>query len=176
MGRSPSTEGVQRDLLPLIEGTSITTKLGEISTSNILFICAGAFSSVKETDLMPELLGRLPVRIKLQPLTRSDYKKILTEVDHNLLQQYRLLLKAEAIDIEFTESGIDSICRVSEELNLANENLGARRLHSVIEKVLENLSFLGSDSPHKHLIIDKDFVAQELKEHFAKTDLRRYLI
>jgi len=176
VGRSPSTEGVQRDLLPLIEGTTVSTKIGDISTENILFICAGAFSSVKETDLMPELLGRLPIRIKLQSLTRKEYKKILTEVDHSLLEQYTHLLKTENIDIEFAESGINLICQLSEELNLSNENLGARRLHSVIEKVLENILFLGSDNQQKHITIDEEFVQKELKDHFTKADLRRYLI
>ena len=158
----------------MIEGTTVNTKIGDISTSNILFICAGAFSYVKVTDLMPELLGRLPNRLNLKTLTRREYKKILTEVDDNLLYQYKKLLEIEGIDVEFTEDGIDSICLISEELNLSNENLGARRLLSVIEKTIESISFMGTET--KKFTIDKEYVERELKDYFTKIDLKKYLI
>ena len=181
-GRNPSSEGVQRDLLPLIEGTTVSTKHGDVNTTNILFICAGAFTISKPTDIMPELLGRLPNRIHLQPLSKKDFKKILTEVDNNLIIQYQKLLETEGIYMNFTEEAIDLICSssirllVSEEQNTSSENLGARRLPSVIEKITENIGYLGPDSEQKEYTIDKAFVMKELKDHFTKADLRRYML
>lgn len=181
-GRNPSSEGVQRDLLPLIEGTTITTKNGDVNTTNILFICAGAFSISKPTDIMPELLGRLPNRIQLQPLTKKDFKKILTGVENNLVFQYQKLMQTEGISLTFTDDAIDLICSsrifssVCEEQNLSTDNLGARRLPAVIEKITEKISFQGPDSSEKEYLINREFVLRELKDHFAKADLRRYML
>lgn len=154
----------------------MNTKSGDINTTNILFICAGAFSSVKPTDLMPELLGRLPNRITLSSLTRKEFRRILTEVDNNLILQYQKLLETEGITLDFTPEAIDLICSISEDINLSTENLGARRLLSVIEKITENISFLGPDSPQKHYVIDKELIYQEMKEYVQKIDYKRSML
>jgi ATP-dependent HslUV protease ATP-binding subunit HslU len=175
-GRNPSSEGVQRDLLPIIEGTTISTKAGDINTTNILFICAGAFSFSKPTDLMPELLGRLPNRISLRSLNRHDFRKILSEVENGLIFQYQQLLSTEGISVEFTADALDMICVMSEEINLTTENIGARRLLSVLEKILEEIGFQGPDNKQKTFVIDTDYIQQEAKNLLAKQDLRRYLL
>lgn len=175
-GRNPSSEGVQRDLLPIIEGTTISTKVGDINTTNILFICAGAFSFSKPTDLMPELLGRLPNRISLKPLNRGDFRKILTEVENGLIFQYQKLLETEGISLEFTPEAIDLICSMSEEINLTTENIGARRLLSVIEKVLEEIGFQGPDSQQRSYVIDPEYIRHEAKALMGQQDLRRYML
>lgn len=182
-GRSPSTEGVQRDLLPLIEGTTIQTKFGDVSTNHILFVCSGAFNNTKPSDLMPEFLGRLPLQINLKALTRKDFEQILTGVEYNLLHQHKELLKTEGLDIEFTQEGIERICELSEEMNLSTENIGARRLHSVLEKVLEEISYEGpdwrdEDSEHesKKYVICTEYVDKMMEGYREKNDYTKYLL
>jgi ATP-dependent HslUV protease ATP-binding subunit HslU len=144
-GADVSREGVQRDLLPLIEGTTVNTKHGPIKTDHILFIASGAFQLSKPSDLLPELQGRLPIRVELQPLTKEDFIKILKEPDNSLIKQYIGLMKTENVDLEFTDEGIDSIADISTHINSTIENIGARRLHTILEKVLEDISFTASD-------------------------------
>jgi len=174
--KSPSSEGVQRDLLPLIEGTVVNTKYGEVKTDHILFVTSGAFSNSKPTDLIPELLGRLPIRVELKPLTKQDMTRILTETKYNLILQNQELLKQEDIELIFTEDAITEIAGLSEQFNLALENIGARRLHSVLEKVLEDISFEGPDLENKKVLITPEYVREKLKEIQDKTDLSRYVI
>ena len=175
-GRSPSTEGVQRDLLPLIEGTTVTTKFGDINTSHILFVCSGAFSNSKPSDLMPELLGRLPLQINLKPLTRKDFEVILTGIEFNLLSQHKQLMKTEGIDIDFSADGIKRICELSEEMNLSTQNIGARRLQSVLEKVLEDISYEGSDNVAKEFVINAQYVDKMMVNYREKNDYTKYLL
>ena len=158
------------------EGTTITTRFGDINTGHILFICAGAFSTASPSDLMPELLGRLPNRIELKALNRHDFKKVLKDVEYNLLMQQQNLLGTENIQIEFTESGIDYLCLAAEEINLATENIGARRLHSVIEKIVEDISFEGPDNETKSFSIDEDFIKLRLHETRRNADYSKYML
>lgn len=176
-GKSPSTEGVQRDLLPLIEGTRISTKRGwDINTNHILFICAGAFSTNSPSDLMPELLGRLPNKINLKSLNRHDFKKILKDVEFNLLMQQQQLLMTENIKIEFTEDGIDFLCLAAEEMNQTTENIGARRLHALIEKIVEDISFEGPDNANKFFELNEEFIKNKLAEMRKTTDYSKYML
>jgi ATP-dependent HslUV protease ATP-binding subunit HslU len=163
-------------LLPLIEGTIVTTRFGDINTAHILFVCAGAFSYASPTDLMPELLGRLPNRITLKALNRHDFKRVLTEVEFNLLMQQQKLLQTENIEIEWTDDGIDYLCLAAEEMNLATENIGTRRLHSVIEKVVEDISFEGPDNENKYFLIDEAFIKRKLDESRKAVDYSRYML
>jgi len=174
--RSPSSEGVQRDLLPLIEGTIVNTKYGEVKTDHILFVASGAFSNAKPTDLIPELLGRLPIKVELKPLSKHDMQKILTETKYNLILQNQELLKQEDIDLTFTNEAITEIASLSEQFNLSLENIGARRLHSVVEKILEEISFEGPDLVDKKVVITPEYVREKLKDVREKTDLTRYVI
>ena len=175
-GKSPSSEGVQRDLLPLIEGTTITTKFGDVNTNHILFICSGAFSSSKPSDLMPELLGRLPLQISLKALTKKDFEKILTGVEYNLLHQHKELLKTEGISVDFDAEAVLRICELSEEMNLSTQNIGARRLHSVLEKVVEDISYQGKDSPEKQVLITAQYVDKMMLNYREKNDYTKYLL
>ena len=145
VGGDVSREGVQRDLLPLIEGTTVSTKYGPIKTDHILFIASGAFQLAKPSDLLPELQGRLPIRVELDALTSNDFIRILKEPDNSLIKQYKALLKTENVDLEFTEDGIDTIANLATEVNSSVENIGARRLHTIIEKVLDDISFTATD-------------------------------
>jgi len=171
-----SREGVQRDLLPLIEGTTVNTKYGPIKTDHILFIASGAFQLAKPSDLLPELQGRLPIRVELNALTEEDYKRILKEPDNSLIKQYVALLKTENVHLEFTDDGIDLLAKVSAEVNASVENIGARRLHTLLEKVLEDISFTASDRSDEKVIIDKNYIEKNLGELTKDIDLSKFIL
>ena len=158
VGGDVSREGVQRDLLPLIEGTTVSTKHGPIKTDHILFIASGAFQLAKPSDLLPELQGRLPIRVELSALNEDDFKRILKEPDNSLIKQYKALLKTEDVNLEFSEDGIDMLAKISAEVNSSVENIGARRLHTIIEKVLDDISFDATDKAGETITVDKKFV------------------
>ena len=158
-GADVSREGVQRDLLPLIEGTSVTTKYGVVKTDYVLFIASGAFHLSKPSDMLPELQGRLPIRVELDSLSKKDFKLILTETQNSLIKQYQGLLGTEKVDLKFEESGIDTIASLSTEINQNVENIGARRLHTVMEKLLEEISYTASDIGPTEIIINKESVS-----------------
>ena len=176
IGGDVSREGVQRDLLPLIEGTTVSTKYGAIKTDHILFIASGAFQLAKPSDLLPELQGRLPIRVELNALTSEDFKKILREPDNSLIKQYKALLKTEKINLEFTDDGIESIAELATEVNSSVENIGARRLHTIIEKVLDEISFTATDRGGEKIIVDKKYVQENLGELVKDTDLSKFIL
>ncbi len=176
VGGDVSREGVQRDLLPLIEGTTVSTKHGPIKTDHILFIASGAFQLAKPSDLLPELQGRLPIRVELQALNEEDFKRILKEPDNSLIKQYKALLKTENVSLEFTNDGIDMLAKLSTEINSSVENIGARRLHTIIEKVLDDISFNASDKSGEKIIIDKDYVKNNLGDLVRDTDLSKFIL
>ena len=176
IGGDVSREGVQRDLLPLIEGTTVSTKYGPIKTDHILFIASGAFQLAKPSDLLPELQGRLPIRVELEALTSDDFKKILREPDNSLIKQYRALLKTENVSLEFSKDGIETIAKIATEINASIENIGARRLHTIIEKVLDEISFTAADRGGEKIIIDKNYVTQNLGELVKDTDLSKFIL
>jgi ATP-dependent HslUV protease ATP-binding subunit HslU len=176
IGGDVSREGVQRDLLPLIEGTTVSTKYGTIKTDHILFIASGAFQLAKPSDLLPELQGRLPIRVELNALTSVDFKKILREPDNSLIKQYKALLKTEKINLEFTDDGIETIAELATEVNSSVENIGARRLHTIIEKVLDEISFTATDRSGEKIIIDKKYVQKNLGELVKDTDLSKFIL
>lgn len=171
-----SREGVQRDLLPLIEGTTVSTKYGMVKTDHILFICSGAFHLAKPSDLLPELQGRLPIRVELKALTHEDFVRILTEPEANLIEQYTALLKTENFDIEFEKEAIDKIADIAVEINENVENIGARRLHTVMEILLEDISFNASDRSGQKEVITADFVEQKLMKFTQATDLSKFIL
>ncbi len=171
-----SREGVQRDLLPLIEGTTVTTKYGMVKTDHILFICSGAFHLAKPSDLLPELQGRLPIRVELKALTHEDFVRILTEPEANLIEQYTALLKTENFDIEFEKEAIDKIADIAVEINENVENIGARRLHTVMEILLEDISFNASDRSGQKEVITAEFVEQKLQKFTQATDLSKFIL
>ncbi len=176
IGGDVSREGVQRDLLPLIEGTTVSTKHGPIKTDHILFIASGAFQLAKPSDLLPELQGRLPIRVELNALTSDDFKKILEEPDNSLIKQYKALLQTEKVDLQFTKDGIDTIAILATEINSSIENIGARRLHTIIEKVLDEISFTATDRGGEKIIIDKEYVTKNLGELAKDTDLSKFIL
>ena len=176
VGGDVSREGVQRDLLPLIEGTTVSTKYGPIKTDHILFIASGAFQLAKPSDLLPELQGRLPIRVELDALNSEDFKRILKEPDNSLIKQYKALLKTENVDLEFTDDGIDTIANIANEVNSTVENIGARRLHTIIEKVLDEVSFTASDKAGQKVKIDKDYVVKNLGDLVKDTDLSKFIL
>ena len=176
VGGDVSREGVQRDLLPLIEGTTVSTKYGTLKTDHILFIASGAFQLAKPSDLLPELQGRLPIRVELDALTSDDFKKILKEPDNSLIKQYIALLKTENVDLEFSEDGIDSIANIATEVNATIENIGARRLHTIIEKILDEISFTATDRSGEKIIIDKAYVEKNIGELVKDTDLSKFIL
>ena len=176
VGGDVSREGVQRDLLPLIEGTTVSTKYGPIKTDHILFIASGAFQLAKPSDLLPELQGRLPIRVELEALTSNDFKKILKEPDNSLIKQYKALLKTENVDLEFTEDGIDTIANLATEVNSTVENIGARRLHTIIERVLDDISFTATDKSGEKITINSDYVKKNLNELVKDTDLSKFIL
>ena len=176
IGGDVSREGVQRDLLPLIEGTTVSTKYGPIKTDHILFIASGAFQLAKPSDLLPELQGRLPIRVELNALTSEDFKKILKEPDNSLIKQYKALLKTEKINLEFTDDGIETIAELATEVNSSVENIGARRLHTIIEKVLDEISFTATDRSGEKIIVDKKYVQKNLGELVKDTDLSKFIL
>lgn len=175
-GADVSREGVQRDLLPLVEGCTVSTKYGMVKTDHILFISSGAFHMSKPSDLIPELQGRLPIRVELNPLTTDDFKRILTEPDASLTEQYRALMETEGYSLSFTDSGIQQIAQVAHDVNERTENIGARRLHTIMERLLEEVSFEAADKPGESLAIDDAFVDQHLGELVQDEDLSRYIL
>jgi ATP-dependent HslUV protease ATP-binding subunit HslU len=175
-GGSVSREGVQRDLLPLIEGTTIATKYGPIKTDHILFIASGAFHIAKPADLLPELQGRLPIRVELATLTEEDFVRILSATRASLTEQYRALLATEEVTIEFADDGIAALARIAAEVNDALENIGARRLQTVMEKLVEDISFTAEDRKGERLVIDAAFVEQQLAGIAKNADLSRYVL
>ncbi|HKP70562.1 MAG TPA: ATP-dependent protease ATPase subunit HslU [Pyrinomonadaceae bacterium] len=171
-----SREGVQRDLLPIVEGTNVNTRYGMVSTEHILFIAAGAFHVSKPSDLIPELQGRFPIRVELESLTLDDLKRILVQPKNSLIKQYQALLKTEGIELEFTDDAINKIAELTEEINRSTENIGARRLHTLLEKLLEEISFEGSDLKVKHQRIDAAYVESRLSDLVQDQDLRQYVL
>jgi len=176
VGGDVSREGVQRDLLPLIEGTTVSTKYGPIKTDHILFIASGAFQLAKPSDLLPELQGRLPIRVELDALNSDDFKRILKEPDNSLIKQYKALLKTENVDLEFSEDGIDTIANLASEVNSTVENIGARRLHTIIERVLDEISFTATDRSGEKIVIDSDYVKKNLGQLVKDTDLSKFIL
>ena len=175
-GADVSREGVQRDLLPLIEGTTVSTKHGAVKTDHILFIASGAFHVAKPSDLLPELQGRLPIRVELRPLTENDFVRILTETDNALTRQYTALMKTEAVTVIFDPEGIRALARIAAEVNQTVENIGARRLYTVLERVFEELSFTAPDRGGDTITIDAKFVNQHLGELAKSADISRYVL
>lgn len=175
-GPDVSREGVQRDLLPLIEGCTISTKHGMVKTDHILFIASGAFQVSSPSDLIPELQGRLPIRVELQALTTEDFVRILTEPNASLTEQYKALMATEGVNIEFTTDGIRKIAESAWQVNESTENIGARRLHTVLERLMEDISFDASDRNGQTIQIDADYVRQHLDELVADEDLSRFIL
>lgn len=175
-GADVSREGVQRDLLPLIEGTTVSTKHGPIKTDHILFIASGAFHVAKPSDLLPELQGRLPIRVELRALTENDFVRILTETDNALTRQYSALMGTEGVEVSFTEDGIQALAKIAAEVNQSVENIGARRLYTVLEKVFEELSFSAPDKSGSKVTVDLAFVEKHIGELSKSTDLSRYVL
>ena len=175
-GTDVSREGVQRDLLPLIEGTTVNTKHGPIKTDHILFIASGAFQLAKPSDLLPELQGRLPIRVELQPLTKEDFIKILKEPDNSLIKRYVGLMKTENVELQFTDDGIETLADISTHINSTIENIGARRLHTIIEKVLEEISFTAPDKSGEKVIVDKQFVEKNIGNIIKDKDLSKFIL
>ncbi|GHG83061.1 ATP-dependent protease ATPase subunit HslU [Pseudodonghicola xiamenensis] len=175
-GGDVSREGVQRDLLPLIEGTTVSTKHGPVKTDHILFIASGAFHIAKPSDLLPELQGRLPIRVELQALTEEDFVRILTETDNALTRQYTALMGTEEVTVDFTEDGIHALARIAAEVNQSVENIGARRLYTVMERVFEELSFTAPDRSGDAVTVNADFVEKNLGELAKSADLSRYVL
>ena len=176
VGGDVSREGVQRDLLPLIEGTTVSTKHGPIKTDHILFIASGAFQLAKPSDLLPELQGRLPIRVELDALKEDDFKRILKEPDNSLIKQYKELLNTENVNLEFTNDGIDMLAKISAEVNSSVENIGARRLHTIIEKVLDDISFNATDKAGETITIDEKYVQDNLGNLVKDTDLSKFIL
>ena len=176
MGADVSREGVQRDLLPLIEGTTVATKHGTVKTDHILFIASGAFHLAKPSDLLPELQGRLPIRVELQALNRDDFRRILTEPENSLVRQYKALLETEEVTLDFTEEGIDALADTAAEINSSVENIGARRLHTVMEKLLEEISFAATDRGGETVVIDTQYVNDHVAELAKDTDLSKFIL
>jgi ATP-dependent HslUV protease ATP-binding subunit HslU len=175
-GPDVSREGVQRDLLPIVEGSVVNTKYGPIKTDHILFIASGAFHTVKPSDLIPELQGRFPIRVELDSLGYKEFIRILTEPKNALLLQYVALLRTEGVDISFTDDAVEEISRIAEEVNTATENIGARRLHTLMEYLLENILFDAPDVAEKKVVIDKAHVEHKLKDIKENEDLSRYIL
>ena len=175
-GPDVSREGVQRDLLPIVEGSTVTTKYGMVRTDHILFIAAGAFHVAKPADLIPELQGRFPIRVELEPLTREDFVRILNEPQNALVRQYIELLKTEGVTLRFTPDAVDAIADIASTVNQRTENIGARRLYTVMEKLLEEVSFAAPDMAGKELVVDADYVHARLAEVLQDQDLSRYIL
>jgi ATP-dependent HslUV protease ATP-binding subunit HslU len=176
VGGDVSREGVQRDLLPLIEGTTVSTKHGSVKTDHVLFIASGAFHISKPSDLLPELQGRLPIRVELKPLTRDDFRRILTEPEASLIKQYIALMATEGVTLEFTEDAIDAIADVAVSVNSAIENIGARRLQTVMERVLDDISFSATDRAGESVKVDAEFVRKNVGDLAKNADLSRFIL
>jgi len=175
-GPDVSREGVQRDLLPIVEGTTVSTKYGPIKTDHILFIAAGAFHLSKPSDLIPELQGRFPIRVELKALTKDDFIRILTEPKNALIKQYKALMETEGVYLEFTDDAIEEIARIAEEVNEKTENIGARRLHTILERIMEDYSFEAPDLKGQTIIIDKKVVQSKLEDIVQDEDLSKYIL
>ena len=175
-GPDVSREGVQRDLLPIVEGSSVTTKYGVVRTDHVLFIAAGAFHIAKPSDLIPELQGRFPIRVELEPLTREDFVRILTEPQNALIRQYIELLKTEKVGLTFLPEAVEAIADIAMRVNASTENIGARRLYTIMEKLLEEISFEAPDQPGKELTIDAEYVRLRLHDIMRDQDLSRYIL
>jgi ATP-dependent HslUV protease ATP-binding subunit HslU len=175
-GPDVSRQGVQRDLLPVVEGTTVSTRNGAVRTDHILFMAAGAFHVSKPADLMPELQGRFPIRVELTDLTRDDFLRILTEPKHALTKQYAQLLGTEGVQLEFTQDGIEALAEIAYEVNRTHQNIGARRLHTILERVVEEISFEGSDLADKRVVIDAAYVQSRLGEIVKREDLSKFIL
>ena len=175
-GGDVSREGVQRDLLPLIEGTTVATKHGSVKTDHILFIASGAFHTAKPSDLLPELQGRLPIRVELKALSRDDFQRILTEPEASLIKQYVALLATEGVTLDFTPDGIAAIADIAAQVNASVENIGARRLHTVMERVLDEISFNATDSAGSKFTIDAAYVKARVEDLAKDQDLSRFIL
>lgn len=175
-GPEVSREGVQRDLLPIVEGTNVNTRYGLVKTDHVLFIGAGAFNVAKPSDLIPELQGRFPIRVELTSLNKEDFVKILTEPENALIKQYKALMATEDINVEFSADAIDEIAQIAEEVNRESEDIGARRLHTVMEKVMEEISFKAPNIKQKNILIDRKYVQDQLKDIIKDQDLRRFIL
>ncbi|PHR60648.1 MAG: HslU--HslV peptidase ATPase subunit [Robiginitomaculum sp.] len=175
-GGQVSREGVQRDLLPLIEGTTVSTKHGQVKTDHILFIASGAFHVAKPSDMLPELQGRLPIRVELRALTREDFERILTEPEASLIKQYVALMATEGVTLKFTDGGIKEIAKIAADVNASVENIGARRLHTVMERLLDDISFSATDRAGESVTIDKPYVRKHVGELAEDTDLSKFIL
>jgi ATP-dependent HslUV protease ATP-binding subunit HslU len=175
-GGDVSREGVQRDLLPLIEGTTVSTKHGPVKTDHILFIASGAFHVAKPSDLLPELQGRLPIRVELKALTQDDLRRILTEPETSLIKQYKALMLTEGVSLEVTEEGVAELARVASDINASVENIGARRLQTVMERVLDDVSFTATDRGGETVLIDAAFVQKHVGDLAKNTDLSKFIL
>ena len=175
-GPDVSREGVQRDILPIVEGATVNTKYGPVKTDHILFIAAGAFHVSKPSDLIPELQGRFPIRVELQSLTVDDFRRILTEPNQSLVKQYKALLETDGVTLEFTDDGIDAIAEYAYRVNLETENIGARRLHTILEKILEDVAYEAPDIDEKHIVVNKEFVSGKLNDVVQNVDLSHYIL
>jgi ATP-dependent HslUV protease ATP-binding subunit HslU len=175
-GADVSREGVQRDLLPLIEGTTVSTKHGPVKTDHVLFITSGAFHITKPSDLLPELQGRLPIRVELKALSEEDFRRILTEPEASLIKQYSALLATEGIKLEFTDEGVAALARIAAQINSSIENIGARRLHTVLERVLDEVSFAAPDKSGQKVVIDQQYVEANIGDLARNTDLSRFIL
>jgi ATP-dependent HslUV protease ATP-binding subunit HslU len=175
-GPDVSRQGVQRDLLPVVEGTTVNTRYGPVRSDHILFIAAGAFHNSKPADLMPELQGRFPIRVELTDLKREDFLRILTEPKHALTKQYAELLATEGVKMEFTADGIGAVADIAFEINQQQQNIGARRLHTILERVVEEVSFEGPDLPKKKVKIDASYVRERLDQIMQKEDLSKFIL
>jgi ATP-dependent HslUV protease ATP-binding subunit HslU len=175
-GPDVSREGVQRDLLPIVEGSTVQTKHGPVRTDHVLFIAAGAFHAAKPSDLIPELQGRFPIRVELASLVREDFVRILTEPDNSLVRQYRALLATEEVELEFREDGVRAIAEIAASVNGRTDDIGARRLHTVMERLLDEVSFDAPDLGGKCIVIDGQFVSERLGELARDEDLARYIL
>jgi ATP-dependent HslUV protease ATP-binding subunit HslU len=175
-GPDVSRQGVQRDLLPIVEGTTVNTKYGPVKTDHVLFIAAGAFHRAKPSDLMPELQGRFPIRVELQDLTRDDFARILREPRASLIKQYQSLLGTEGLHVEFSQDAIDAMAELAHQVNRSTQNIGARRLHTILERVVEEISFEASDLTDKRVSIDAAYVRRRLESLVKDEDLSRFIL
>jgi ATP-dependent HslUV protease ATP-binding subunit HslU len=175
-GPDVSREGVQRDILPIVEGTSVKTKYGMVRTDHVLFIAAGAFHISRPSDLIPELQGRFPIRVELEPLTREDFIRILTEPESALTRQYQALMATEGVELTFTEDGIAAMADIAATVNERTEDIGARRLHTVMERVLDEISFEGADLPDRRPVVDDAYVRRQVEDIVEDEDLSKYIL
>ena len=175
-GADVSREGVQRDILPIVEGSTVATKYGPVKTDHVLFIAAGAFHVSKPSDLIPELQGRFPIRVELDSLKKDDFIRILTEPRNALIKQYVALLATEGVTVEFTDDAVERLARMAEDVNAHTENIGARRLHTLLEKLLEELSFDAPDLADKNIVINAGYVESRLKDITVDSDLSRFIL